>query len=380
MFNLCLISDFFFPEIGGIQTHIYDLALTAIERGYKVTIVTTVGKDFSIEHIGKIRVVRVPFPKYSGFVGIAGLANRYEKILHKLKPDIIHAHHAFSPSGIIAGHVAKNLNIPAVLTNHSIPVGYEAFRRIWHLISNWLSTIPALKNLRKYDVAIAVSQSAAEFLRFFYSGRIRIIPPPINYEFFSIKARKSEVGFDESDRIVLYVGRLEVKKGIEFAIYAFRIIAKIMPEAKLVIVGPDTTPYAWHLKKLVEVWGLKQNVIFLGKVPREKLNKYYAASDVFIFPSYGGESFGIVVLESMAAGTPIVTTIGGALAPYIRKYGLGYVTGFNTRRFVAAIIRLLEDDEHRKKMGEKARQFAKIFSWNRVFSRIEEIYREVARR
>ena len=380
MYHLCLVTDFFYPEIGGVQTHVQDLAMTALKNGYDVSIITTVGRKFSVEYIDALKIVRVPFPKYSGFVGIAGLESKYKKIMSRLKPDIVHAHHAFSPSGIIAGKAAKSLGIPAVLTNHSIPVGYEAFRRIWHYISNWLSTIPALKNLRKYDAAIAVSKPAAEFLKYFYSGHIRIVPPPIDYDIFNINVKKSEVGFDESEKIVLYVGRLEFKKGIEFAIYAFRIVAKVMPEAKLVIIGPDETPYAWHLKKLVEVWGLKRKVIFLGKVSKEKLCKYYVASDIFIFPSYGGESFGIVLLESMASGTPIVTTIGGALAPYIKKYRLGYVTGFNTRRFAAAIIRLLDDDEHRRKMGERARLFAKIFSWDRIFRKIEEIYEEVAHR
>lgn len=377
---LAIITDFYLPEIGGVQTHVYDLARYASRSGYKVYVLTTTGIEPKTELLNGHTVVRLPYPKYAGFLGLTGLGRRYRKVLVSIQPDILHAHHLFSPSGIIAGKVAKSLGIPSVLTNHSIPVGYEIYKQFWNMISKALTLLPAVKYVGYYDAAIAVSKLAAEYLRIFYSGSIKIIPPPIDYEYFSITARKEEVGFNGDDKIVLFVGRLAPKKGLEFLLYAFRIISRLEENAKLVIVGPTDTPYYFYLKGLIGMLQLEKKVFFTGKVSREKLRKLYAAADVFVFPSYGGESFGIVALESMAAGTPIVTTLGGALAKYICRQKIGFLTGLDIKKFALAVVKLLRDPDLRMEMGKNARRFARLFSWERVFRMIEEIYLEVLRR
>jgi len=377
--HLCLISDFFPPEIGGVQTHVYGLARTAARRGYRVTVVTTVGGRTRVEYMEGIKVIRIIYPKYSGFFDPWSLKKRLRRVLTRIRPDIVHAHHAFSPLGMTSASVAKELGIPAILTSHSIPIGYEAFRSLWNVASRIIMLYPVAANIKKYDAIIAVSRPAAEYISLFYPKKIHIVPPPIDDEFFEASASKEDIGFSEDDKIVLFVGRLDPKKGLEFALYAFRLVVMSEPRARLCIVGPGRAPYLWHLRKLVDAWGLEENVFFVGKIPRSLLVKYYAASDVFVFPSYGGESFGIVVLESMASGTPVVTTLGGALGSFISKYGLGLVTGFSTVRYARAILTLLRSKELRERMGRRARRFARLFSWDRLFRRIEGIYRAVYR-
>lgn len=373
--HICLTTDFFLPEVGGVQTHVYDLARTAISWGHKVTVITTVLSEKKVEIVDRIRVIRVPYPKFAGFFEPLGLRDRLKKIFRMLNPDIVHAHHAFSPMGIATGIASKELGLPVVLTNHSIPIGYEAFKDIWNVISRILNLYPAINNITKYDAMIAVSKLAAEFIRIFYKGPIRIIPPPVGDDFFNARATKADIGFDSDDKIILFVGRMDPKKGIEFALHAFRYVALSEPKAKLCIIGPGPKAYRGLLQRLVERWGLKDRVIFKGKVSRDALRKFYAASDVFIFPSIGGESFGIVVLESMATETPVVATTGGALAKFIKEYELGYVTGINTMKYARAILRLLRDEQKRKEIGLKAKKFARIFSWRRLFKRIESIYK-----
>jgi len=378
--RLCLVTEFYYPEIGGIQTHVYGLAKMASKHGYDVTVLTTVQSKKRVEKVDDIRIIRVKFPRYAGFFAIFGLEKKLENIFRQIRPDILHVHHAFSPLGLASPAAAKKLGIPIVLTNHSIPIGYEFYKKIWNNLSRVFVLYHKMRNIRKYDAVIAVSPLAAEYMRLYYpDGKIHIIPPPVDDDFFQVRASKSDVGFDEDEKIILFVGRIAPKKGLEFALYAFRMLSKLEPNARLCIVGPSDTPYTIHLKKLMSGWGLERNVLFMGSVSKEQLKKLYAASDVFIFPSYGGESFGIVVLESMATGTPVVATLGGALGKYIKKYKLGFVTGFNTKRFVAAILKLLGDNELRKRMGERARQFARFFSWEKTFKRIENIYRSVMR-
>lgn len=373
--HICLATDFFLPEVGGVQTHVYDLAKTAINWGHKVTVITTVPSEKKVEILDGIRVIRVPYPKFAGFFAPLGLRDRLKKIFCMLNPDIVHAHHAFSPMGIATGIACKELGLPVVLTNHSIPIGYEAFKNVWNVISRILNLYPAINNIAKYDAIIAVSKLAAEFIRIFYKGPIRIVPPAVGDDFFDAKATKADIGFDSDDKIILFVGRMDPKKGIEFALHAFRYVTLSEPKAKLCIVGPGPKAYKGLLQRLVERWGLEGQVIFKGKVSRNVLRKFYAASDVFIFPSIGGESFGIVVLESMATGTPVVATTGGALAKFIEKYELGYVTGINTMKYARAILKLLRDEWKRREMGLKAKKFARIFSWRRLFRKIESIYK-----
>ncbi|MEX0568778.1 MAG: glycosyltransferase, partial [Candidatus Njordarchaeota archaeon] len=309
--HICLTTDFFWPEIGGVQTHVYDLARTAIKAGHRVTVITTVLSERKIEIREGIRVIRVAYPRYAGILEPSGLKDRLKKIFSKIKPDIVHAHHAFSPMGISTGWASKELGLPVVLTNHSIPIGYEAFKDVWNVISRIISLYPVLDNITKYDAIIAVSKLAAEFIRLFYKGYIKIVPPPIGDDFFDVEATKEDIGFSNDDKIVLFVGRLDPKKGLEFALHAFRYVTLSEPKAKLCIVGPGSKTYRGIIQGLAERWGIGDNVIFIGKVSREMLKKFYVASDVFIFPSIGGESFGIVVLESMAAGTPVVAAVGG---------------------------------------------------------------------
>lgn len=376
--HICYTTDYFLPEYGGIQTHVHELSKVAIKNGHKVTVVTSVESERMVEKIDNINVIRVKYPKYAGFFALSGLKNRLYKIFRKIDPDIIHAHHAFSPMGLATAHAAKKIGIPAILTNHSIPIGYEAFKRLWNYFSRIFLLYQEIYNIRKYDAIIAVSTLAAEYIRVYYpKGRIFVVPPPVESEFFNVSATKEDIGFNSEDKIVLFVGRLALKKGIEFALYSFRLISLLEPKAKLCVVGPYEKAYMWHVKILVKSWGLEDKVIFVGPVDRELLRKFYAASDVFIFPSYGGESFGIVVLESMATGTPVVATSGGALKKYIERYGLGYITGFSPVKFARAVIRLLNNPTLRDKIGKKCRIFARLFSWDRIFSKIMDIYRLV---
>ncbi len=377
--HLCLATDFFYPRVGGVETHVYNLARTAIRRGYRATIVTTVGGKRIIENLDGINVVRVQYPKISGFFWLYGLERRLYIVLKKLSPDIIHVHHAFSPMGLVASAVAKKLDIPVILTNHSIPLAYESFRLVWNYFSRIFLLYHEMRNIKKYDAVIAVSPLAAEYIRIYYpyEDKIFLIPPPVDDEFFSVESSKEEIGFGEEDSIVLFVGRPSAKKGIEFALYSFRIVARLEPRAKLCIVGPIEGGYKYVLRSLIRSWDIEDRVVFMGKVSREYLRKIYSAADIFIFPSYGGESFGLVVLESMATGTPVVTTRGGALGKYISRYRLGVVTGFNPKKFAGAILFLLRNEELRTAMGSRAKKFARIFSWNRLFDKIEEVYRMV---
>ena len=373
--HICYTTDFFLPEYGGIQTHVYELARMSIKKGFEVTVITSVGEHGKIEYIDGIRVIRIKYPRYAGLFALSGLKNRLKKVFRKIRPDIIHAHHAFSPMGLASSHVAKKLGIPSVLTNHSIPIGYESFKALWNYFSRIFLLYQDIYNIRKYDAIIAVSTLAAEYIRVYYPrGRIFVIPPPVENSLFTIQATKRDVGLSDDDKTVLFVGRLAPKKGLEFALYAFRLIILAEPDVKLYIVGPYDRAYMWHINNLLKKWGLKNNVIIVGPVPREKLRKYFAASDVLIFPSYGGESFGIVVLEGMASGKPVVATSGGALRRYIEKYKLGYITGFDTVKFAAAVLKLLRNPELRREMGERGRRFARIFSWDRLFSKILRIY------
>jgi len=177
-------------------------------------------------------------------------------------------------------------------------------------------------------------------------------------------------------RVVLYAGRLHKEKHIDVLIRAFQLVQSQEKDAKLVLVGPDEGAAA-DLMALSENLGIKDHVIFTGKLKTPDLVSAYYACDVFALCSYI-EAFGISLLEAQAAGKPCVASgLGGV--PYVVKNG---ETGLlvppgNVQAVAEALNLLLSDEGMRLKMGQKARKWAEEHEWSKITKRILNLYKEI---
>ncbi len=378
--RILLLTDFFYPRYGGVATHVHGLSksLKLYAKGFEPVILTSAGSNNSVDHFDGIPIVRYPYSIETTLMfNLERVTKRLRYIVKAIEPDIMHVHHAFSPMGLSVPWISKSLGIPAILTNHSVPIGYYITRRVWYTLGEFLRSYSLLKSLRHYKHVIAVSKVAADFISKLYPGKITIIPNAIFLEEFNINANRSELGIEKDESVILMVGRASFKKGFELAILSLREVVKKIPNANLYIIG--LSGFQRNLiERMARLLHLENNVHVIGFVPREKLVKYYKVSDVFLHAAYGGESFGIVLLEAMAAGLPIVSTHGDGLKHVLGNSGAGICIDYPSPKIIArALIKVLLSKELREKMRNNALRFVKKYSWSNIIKDIVSIYREV---
>ncbi|RLG92575.1 hypothetical protein DRO37_09200 [Candidatus Bathyarchaeota archaeon] len=361
--RVALCSDYFYPKIGGVTTHIEGLARALEERGHEVVIITKKAR-FSDKKLG-LNVIRVnPVFKTSRILDIPQ-ASELERKIKRFKPEVIHAHHAFSPISLLSISVGKKLGIKTVLTNHSIQFFYDV-DYLWKPSSYVL--FPYREYINNADEIIAVSNAAAKFISYFTSKKIEIIGNGVNVSEFSPKVKT----FD--GRSVLFVGRFTYRKGIHILLKAFQRVKEEVKHAHLTLVGSGYFSSVAEL--LIRALNLSKHVSMMGCVKKEKLVELYQRSHVFVLPSLYGESFGTVLLEAMASKTPAVASEHGGIKEVI----INGKTGFTVKKdevneFSEKIIELLLNPRLSRKISSAAFREVRKYDWKNVVKKIERVYR-----
>lgn len=246
--------------------------------------------------------------------------------------------------------------------------------------------------IRIADRIIAATPAEEQQLLDYYAadpGKIRVIPPGVDLGRFhpvEKKAAKTKVGIPCGDANILFVGRIEPLKGVDTLLRAMSILQERHPEAIrntcLAIVGGDPwrddldTEMA-RLQQLRTDLGIHDLVTFLGAKDQDILPYYYAAAEVVVMPSHY-ESFGMVALEAMAMGTPVIASEVGGLAHLIQPGVTGFhVPSRDPEALAARLLVLLTDKELRQKLGQQARSYAKQYSWEAITARMVDVYQEV---
>ncbi|HII61781.1 glycosyltransferase family 4 protein [Pyrococcus horikoshii] len=373
--KIALVSDWYYPKIGGVATHMHNLAIKLRERGHEVGIVTNnrpTGKEEELKRYG-IELIKIP-GIISPFLDVNltyGLKSS-EELNEFLKDfDIIHSHHAFTPLSLKALKAGKNMEKGTLLTTHSISFAHES--KLWDTLG---FTIPLFKSYLKYSHRIiAVSKAAKSFIEHFTSVPVLIVPNGVDDErFFPARDKeKIKAKFGLEGNVVLYVSRMSYRKGPHVLLNAFSKIE----DATLVMVGNgEMLPF---LKAQTKFLGIENKVVFMGYVPDDILPEVFRMADVFVLPSISSEAFGIVILEAMASGVPIIATDVGGIPEVIKENSAGLlVPPGNELKLREAIEKLLKNEELRKWYGNNGRRSVEEkYSWNKIVVKIERIYNEV---
>ncbi len=375
MSSIYLVSDSFPPVPSGVSKYTFFLARELLKRGHNVKVITG-GVRITPEEDKKIREYGGEVMRFGKLVSVTANGTRCWITLLSPK-DLVRLRAEFKkPHDIVImqGPGGLTLPYPATLLSkakkigifHSVTekpnLGYILFR---YIIRPFLSSL---------DVMIAVSRWAKmEVEKYFGPQNMVIIPPGIDTSIYNERAGKKQ---PEKVRFV-FLGRLDERKGVDILVSAWQKIknkagkknGKYVP-LELVIGGDG--PMRKKIEKMV---GSDENVKIAGLIPEERLPEFYASADISVFPSVGGESFGIVIIESMACGTPpIASNIKGYCDLVDGENGLLF-RGEN--ELISAINRLAQDEEMRKRMGEKARRYAKNYDWNTIADKIENIIRNL---
>ncbi|TLN23761.1 glycosyltransferase family 4 protein [bacterium] len=358
--KVALCTDYFYPRIGGVSSHVAGLASELERRHHEVVILTKSAKsDTRYSIAGKVSYLRpsIPIP----VILVPPKAADIRDVLERGKFDIVHAHHAFTPTSLLSVSAARKIGMPAVLTNHTIFLASD-HESLWVPTSYVL--YPFRRYINKANLITAVSQTAADFIGHFTErGKVVVIPNGIDSDRFDSRPCAKEDPMHEvgGGHIILYVGRLVYRKGIHVLVKAMPQILRELPDAQLLIAGEGVM--GDFIKLLIKSLDLKDHVKLMGFVPNEMLPDLYGLSQVFVLPSLYCESFGITLLEAMASGKPVVASNVGGVPEVVEDEVTGLLFRKGDERDLAdGVLRVMSDHDLALKLAEKARRSVGIIS------------------
>jgi phosphatidylinositol alpha-mannosyltransferase len=289
---------------------------------------------------------------------------RVRRALRSFVPDVVHVHEPFAPSTSLWAVLASRA--PLVATFHS-----GATRsRLYDLAA------PALRRLgRRLAVRVAVSKAAAAFAASRLGGEFEIIPNGLDVQRFADAEPRADLGALDGSKL-LFCGRLDERKGFRVAAGAFERLLRHRPELRLVVAGDG--PDRFVTESLPGP--VRERVTMLGAVPNVDLPPVHAACDLYLGTSVGGESFGIVLVEAMAAGLPVVASdIPGYDEVATDEVDALLVPPRDPDAVAVAAARVLDDPELAARLSAGGRERAKAFDWPVVVERLEELYERATR-
>jgi glycosyltransferase involved in cell wall biosynthesis len=354
------------PVVGGIENHLRLLAEGQAEAGHDVTVlVTNRAPNTTAELHGGVRVIKAARLAHLASTPIS--ASLFREIA-RLRPDITHLHFPY-PVGEVAQHLLGR-SAHTVLTYHCDIVRQRLLLALYR---------PLLRRILGRVERIVVSSPAllsSPLLRR-HETRCRVVPHGIVRAPFLEPRREESRAIRErygGGPTLLFVGVLRHYKGIEYLLEAMRELP-----GRLLVVGDG--PMAGRLHARAEALGVERRVVFLGAVADRDLPAYYQAADLLVLPaSTRGEAFGLVQLEAMSSGLPVVCTELGTGTSYVNRHGCSglVVPPRSVQGLVDAIGRLLADEALRRRLAEGARERSRRFSAERMVRRTLDVYQEIA--
>lgn len=374
------ISPHTFTYPGGVQKHTLSLKKEFEKRGHIVKIIYP--REKLHQKRGKDEIL------LGGALVMPGNASRtnlslnvtplsVKRKIKKEKFDVLHFQNfgVFLPWQVLGAVDQLEKKPLKILTFHALLDASKLFKDIpffMDILNDYI--------LPKFDGIIGVSKPVLSQIK--YNGPTKIIPNGIDLDFFNPKGKKiekfaslSSVKSHQSSSInILFVGRIEKRKGLIYLVKAFEILKKEFKNIRLIVVGEGDK------KEEIEKYIKKHHipdVFFEGKVKEEDLPKYYRTADICCFPSLFGEAFGIVLLEAMASAKPVVAFANKGYKEVLTGKGAEFlVQPKDIQGLVNKLKFLIKNDKKRKEMGEWGRKEAEKYSWDKIADQTLKFYQE----
>ncbi len=357
--RLAIVCPYAWDAPGGVQVHVRELAMQLLGRGHEVLVLTPSRRPPAEPWVRAAgRPVNVPYNASNAPIDPRPWSRaRVRAELDRFGPDVLHVHEPLTPSTSLWATLEAG-RTPVVATFHS----GAARSRLFDLAAPFLRRIA-----RRLSVRVAVSQTAAAFARARIGGTFEIVPIGVDVVRFE-RARPADLGIGTK---LLFVGRLDERKGFPIAVAAFGRLATDRPDLRLIVVGegPDRSA----TDALPDT--LKERVAMLGAVSNADVPPIHAACDLYLGPAVGGESFGVVLVEAMAAGLPIVASDIYGYREVLRDGIDGLlVPPRDSRALASAAAQVLDDPSLAGRLADGGRVRARTFAWSEVIVKLEELY------
>ena len=370
--RIAMVGDEFYPAIGGAPAYTMGLGLALAKLDVEPTLFThTHPGQAEEEEFDGLRVKRLKgfvMPRFDRAIS-ASLANRLHECIKFGGFDVVHGQDIYSPMALQSVYSARKRRIPSVLTCHSI----HKTAGFWQLIYRPLVLIMCRANRM-----IVVSNATREFCRTLGvpDHKMEVISNGVDLSKFNPAVDGSRVRTSlglESEPLVVSATRLVRRKGVHHLVAAFSKVRKVLPDAKLAIAGKG--PEAANLHAQIRELGIEDSTFMLGALPHGQVAELMAAANVFVLPSMV-ESFGIVLLEAMAVGTPIVCTrTQGALEIVTEKKDALVVPPADDNALAEAIVCILNNRQLAKRLRTNGlKTVREKFSWEKTAKRVLTLY------
>ncbi|MEG3224060.1 MAG: glycosyl transferase family 1 [Methanobacteriales archaeon Met13] len=364
---------------GGTEIATYHLAREMARRGHQVEVFTT-----ALDNRTVVEADRVTVHRYATQFRVAS-ANFSWGLLRgpqKVEVDLAHAHYNMPHADYSALKYSQKRGVPLVVTYHAdAPNTGGSFLR--NQLQSYYNRHFLPRVLEQSDIIITTSKSYIDRSRFLgrYREKIRVIPNGIHLEEFQTNLSKEEcrlkLGLPLDKKIILFFGNLIPYKGPDVLLRALAEVKKEYFEVQLLYVGRG--PLKSELRSLARKLGVEEDVNFSGYVSPPLKALYYQAADIFCLPSVNlAEAFGIVNLEAMASGLPIIASDLGGIPDIVvdGENGLTVPPG-DVNKLGAALLYLIENQAERRKMGQAGMRKVQDYSWEKIAGKVEAIYHEL---
>jgi phosphatidylinositol alpha-mannosyltransferase len=364
-----LVTPYIFPLPGGVNAHVGYLYENLVQRGHDVRIISsTHGPQRSSEG----DIIRLGYGwsvPTNGSIGTLTVSHRYgqlvDEMLERERFDILHFHEPFVP--FLSLQLLRHSRSVNVATFHA----YSGFSPSYEFGKRMLQRFA-----RKLHGRIAVSAAARHFIGRYFPGEYKVIPNGVDLRQFGDAPPFAR--WRDGIPNILFLGRFESRKGLMYLLRAYYQLRLEGLACRLLLVG--TGPQAAEARRYVDSRQLG-GVEMLGRVSDRDKARAFATADIFASPATGQESFGIVLLEAMAAGVPIVCSdIHGYKGVVRRNEQALLVPPRDSEALAAALAHLLRDPVQRARMGRSGRERAAQFGWENITAKVEDYYGFVVRR
>lgn len=372
--KIALVSPYDYSFPGGVTEHIAHLERCFTAAGHDVRVIAP-SSDEQIEerlpHVYRVgrHIIELPTNRSIARISLSlRLSQRIRCILEDERFDVVHLHEPFVPT------------LPLTVLKYSEAANVGTFHASRRSYFGYSYGRPFLRRyVARLHGWIAVSQAAREFVRRYFPADYVIIPNGIDVAAYQRTRPRLPVVQDGKINL-LFVGRLEKRKGLVFLLRSLPYVKRHFPNLRLIVVGAFEQEQLAEYRAIIEQAGLR-DVVFEGLVSTEEKIAYYQGCDIFCAPAIGSESQGVVLLEAMAAGKPVVATDIEGYRSVVTDGEQGLlVPPADEAALAVALARLLADPGLRARLGAAGRERAQQYDWVKVARRVLEYYEVVVDR
>jgi glycosyltransferase involved in cell wall biosynthesis len=392
--NVCFVTPEYFPISGGTGAYVYYLSRSLQKLGYNVHVVARHSED-SEDVVDGVDVhyrkgVGNAVTRYWRFARSA--SKKIEELNRKIGFDVIHANLPLVPSFAIPKNSAKALVCAvhstwkgeAIVTRRDNPKNLNPNEKMM-LRFNFMLRSYEKKLMKRSDALIAVSKYTVDELTELYGineEKIHVIYNGVDINKFKPRPDRAELrrefGLEEEQKIVLFVGRLYHRKGLEILLNSIPPVLQEFKDVKFAISGTGFKKKEERLRKLAKELDIEDHVAFLGYVSDEKLPNIYAASDIFVLPAIY-ENFPFAILEAQATGLPVISTKVGGIPEFLVDKQNGFlIDPGDSTQLTQRVLALLQDPKLAKEMGDRGRKLIEEkLSWRLITGQVIDLYHKL---